>query len=173
MALRPSSAPKLSLVPKDTASAVASLRVSEDEYSVKVSHADDRKFWLRIARDCERLPPDVARAPGDLIVTDLKRSDVPEAGVVEALMLATRAMHGPAPAPPGRIRYLDIAPVAAGDVDEAKSEAAHLARISVRFAAQLGQRIADARLVARTGKHDLECVLEPADRAASSGPSGG
>lgn len=172
MAPRPSPAPKLSLVAKDAASAAIPLTVGEDDFSVKVSHGGDRKFWLRLARECERLPPDVVRGPDDLIVTDLKRSDVSEAGVVEALMMAARAVRGPLSPPPARIRYLDIAPVAPGDVDEARSEAAHLARISVRFAAELGQRIADARLVARAGKHDFECVLEPAGRAVASGPSG-
>lgn len=165
-------APRLSLVPKYAGAESISLNVSEDDFAVKVSHGTDRKFWLRVARECERLPPGVARGPGDLIVTDLNRSDVPDAAVVEALVMAARAVSGPTSPPPCRIRYLDIAPSVVGDADPAKAEAAHLALISVRFAAQLGQRIADARLIERAGKHDFECVLEAAAHTRSSGRSG-
>jgi len=132
--------------------AAAGLRVKTDDFSVQVEAPDDATFWARA------LPSN----SDEVVVTDLKRSDLSTERVAAAVELAVeRATLAPNVS---RLRFLDIAPSRREPLaseQRARQEAAQITKAMVLFALARSLRIEDVTLERDRGKFHLDMTFQP------------
>jgi hypothetical protein len=119
----------------------AELSVGGDDFSVRVEHRGDPRFWVRIERDTS----------DGVVVTDFTPGDRPEDELEAGLLRGIEALQG---APFSQVVFRDLVP--GGDEDRLKIyQSAGLARRLATFLAEsLRRPILDFTLVPRRDKLD-------------------